>query len=132
MTLQRLLAACVVLFALVAGAQAQTSQTAPPSRTAPPAAAGPQSTQPSGALIDINSASKEQLDALKGIGPARADAIIKNRPYRAKTDLKTRNIIPESVYNDIQDKIVARQTSAGSSSSGATAGSGAAGSPTKK
>jgi DNA uptake protein ComE-like DNA-binding protein len=65
--------------------------------------------QAEAALLDINSASKDQLDALPGIGSARADAIIKNRPYNGKDDLVQRKIIPQNVYNGIKDKIIARQ-----------------------
>jgi len=65
--------------------------------------------QAEAALIDINSAPKDQLDVLPGIGPARADAIIKGRPYNGKDDLVQRKIIPQNVYNGIKDKIIARQ-----------------------
>jgi competence protein ComEA len=65
--------------------------------------------QAEAALLDINSASKDQLDALPGIGSARAEAIIKNRPYNGKDDLVQRKIIPQNVYNGIKDKIIARQ-----------------------
>ncbi len=63
------------------------------------------------ALIDINTASKDLLATLNGIGPARADAIIKGRPYKGKDDLVNKKIIPENVYNDIKEKIIARQKS---------------------
>jgi competence protein ComEA len=61
------------------------------------------------AALDIHSASKEQLDALPGVGTARADAIIKGRPYKGKDDLVQKGIIPQSVYDGIKDKIIARQ-----------------------
>jgi len=60
-------------------------------------------------LVDINSASAEELDKLPGVGPARAKAIIANRPYNGKDDLTQRKIIPPNVYNQIKDKIIARQ-----------------------
>ncbi len=60
-------------------------------------------------LIDINSASVEVLSSLRGIGPVRAAAIIKGRPYHGKNELLSKNVIPEAVYNDIKDDIIARQ-----------------------
>ena len=60
-------------------------------------------------LIDINSAAKPDLEGLKGVGPARADAIIKGRPYKGKDELVAKKIIPENVYADIKDKIIAKQ-----------------------
>jgi DNA uptake protein ComE-like DNA-binding protein len=60
-------------------------------------------------LVDINSASAQELDKLPGVGPARVKAIIANRPYNGKDDLLQRKIIPPNVYNQIKDKIIARQ-----------------------
>jgi DNA uptake protein ComE-like DNA-binding protein len=60
-------------------------------------------------LVDINSASPEALDKLPGVGPVRAKAIIAGRPYNGKDDLVQRKIIPANVYNQIKDKIIARQ-----------------------
>ena len=60
-------------------------------------------------LLDINSASKTDLQALKGIGDKRADDIIKGRPYKGKDDLVQKKILPQSVYNGIKDKIIAKQ-----------------------
>jgi len=60
-------------------------------------------------LIDINRAKAEELMTLKGIGEARAAAIVKGRPYARKDELVQKKIIPESVYNDIKDKIIAKQ-----------------------
>ena len=60
-------------------------------------------------LMDINSASKADLEKLKGIGPARADAIIKGRPYKGKDELVQKKIIPQNVYDDIKDQVIAKQ-----------------------
>jgi competence protein ComEA len=62
-----------------------------------------------GGLVDINSASAEELDKLPGVGSVRTRAIIAHRPYHGKDDLINRKIIPKNVYNGIKDKIVARQ-----------------------
>ena len=89
--------------------------TTPPATTPPatksqsPATAG---SQQQGGLVDINSASAEELDKLPGVGPARAKAIIANRPYNGKDDLIQRKILPANVYNQIKDKIIARQGTA--------------------
>ena len=71
--------------------------------------AAPAAESHAGATIDLNSASRDELMKLKGIGDARADAIIKGRPYRGKNELLDRKIVPENVYNDIKDKVIAKQ-----------------------
>lgn len=59
--------------------------------------------------IDINHASKADLETLPGIGDAYANAIIKYRLYRNKAQLLSRNVIPPATYKKIKDKIIAKQ-----------------------
>jgi DNA uptake protein ComE-like DNA-binding protein len=60
-------------------------------------------------LMDINSASEKDLATLKGIGEARSKAIVKGRPYKGKDELVQKKIIPQAVYDDIKDQIIAKQ-----------------------
>jgi competence protein ComEA len=95
-----------IVLTLPAWAQMTSPSKTPGSPTATAPSAGKTVT---GGLVDINSASAEELDKLPGIGQPRAKAIIANRPYGGKDDLVNRKIIPQNVYNQIKDKIIARQ-----------------------
>jgi DNA uptake protein ComE-like DNA-binding protein len=91
-------------FVLVLGVSAAVSQTSSTKKSATTAAS-----TASKDLVDINSATKEQLDALPGIGAAYSQKIIDGRPYAKKTDLVKKKVIPQATYDKIKDLIIAKQ-----------------------
>jgi DNA uptake protein ComE-like DNA-binding protein len=105
--------AAAALIALTAPAFAQTAAPQAPAVHAPaihapakPAAAPAAAPAP---LLDINTASQEELQALKGVGDVRAKAIIAGRPYKGKDELWQKKIVPKGIYKGIQNQIIAKQ-----------------------
>jgi competence protein ComEA len=86
----------------------ETTKMAPPATTTPAAKTTAATT---GELLDINTATTAQLEALKGVGKVRAEAIVKARPFKAKDELVSKHVVPQNVYNDIKDHIIAKQKS---------------------
>ena len=93
---------------------AQTAQPAAKSsdKMAPAPKAAPaekMAPAPKAELLDINSATSDELKALKGIGDAYSAKIIAGRPYKGKDELVQKKIVPEKTYDGIKDKIIAKQ-----------------------
>src|SRR5262245_5731634 len=98
-----LVSLCLVSTSSFAQGNTPAKKTAPATKQAPKKATEP---------IDINSATKQQLMTIPGIGDAYSQKIIDGRPYRAKNELVQKNIIPQATYDKISPLIIAKQSAA--------------------
>ncbi len=100
--------ACLLAFTIAGSLNLAYSQ-GTPAKTPAKKAVTTAAATPKAELLDINSATKEQLMNLKGIGKVYSDKIIAGRPYKRKDELLSKNIVPKATYDAIKDLIIAKQ-----------------------
>ena len=98
--MSRVLVLLITLLLVAGGAVAQPKDAAKPPAKADSA---------KHALIDLNSASADQLKEVPGIGDAYATKIVENRPYKRKDELVSKKVVPRATYDKIKDHVIARQ-----------------------
>ncbi len=98
--------ACLILVGLAMPTGAQTKNPAKVAVKTAPAPAAP------AAVLDLNSATVDQLKNLPGIGDAYSKKIVDGRPYERKDQLVSKSILPQATYDKIKDMVIAKQPAA--------------------
>jgi competence protein ComEA len=100
--MRKLLTALALVLAFAFAAPADAKETKKASRPAAAAEANKD-------LVDLNTASEDDLRALPGVGDVYAKKIIEGRPYKRKDELVQKKIVPGGIYRKFQKKVIAKQ-----------------------
>ena len=115
-------AAALLLAAAVAMADdaPATSSSAPPATSAPAATKAPATTAHHSSsksssthhhsMVNLNTASKDQLAKLPGMTEDTADKIIAARPFKSTNELVSKKIIDEAEYKKLQSHVTAKHS----------------------